>query len=347
MPLEELSEAEIERLWVEEAERRKEEWDDAEARPAEEVLCTIRSRLRLESDSARPNATAPHNILDLGNWEEFEERLKELQMERTERQRKSGRSSSELLYRGQEDSNWTLSTTLERSKRERMSIAGYYLLISRVQPQVETFTGSNWNLPEWFEVKKLLGEFNHQATQRPSYEYCLQGDVYSYMVHLRHNGFPSPLLDWTRSPYIAAFFAFRRAIESEQRVSIYAFCESPGGFKTTSSDEPRVNALGPYVRTHRRHFLQQCQYTICVVFNSGAQGWRFVTHETVLDRPTFRARSFPQDVLWKFNIPSTERLKVLRLLNDDYNINAFSLFGSEESLMETMALRELDLRPND
>jgi hypothetical protein len=54
-----------------------------------------------------------------------------------------------------------------------------------------------------------------------------------------------------------------------------------------------------------------------------------------------------QDVLWKFNIPSTERLKVLRLLNDDYNINAFSLFGSEESLMETMALRELDLRPTD
>src|SRR5579871_975887 len=32
---------------------------------------------------------------------------------------------------------------------------------------------------------------------------------YDYMAYLRHHGFPSPLLDWTRSPYVAAFFAFR------------------------------------------------------------------------------------------------------------------------------------------
>jgi hypothetical protein len=48
-----------------------------------------------------------------------------------------------------------------------------------------------------------------------------------------------------------------------------------------------------------------------------------------------------QDRLWKFNIPWTERLKVLRIL-DTYNLNAFSLFDSEESLMETMALRTLE-----
>ena len=47
------------------------------------------------------------------------------------------------------------------------------------------------------------------------------------------------------------------------------------------------------------------------------------------------------DVIWKFNLPATERLKVLKLL-DRSNINAFSLFQSEESLMETMAFRELD-----
>lgn len=46
MSLEELSEAEVERLWIEEAERRCEEWDDAEAKPAEEVLRAIRSKLR-------------------------------------------------------------------------------------------------------------------------------------------------------------------------------------------------------------------------------------------------------------------------------------------------------------
>jgi hypothetical protein len=50
-----------------------------------------------------------------------------------------------------------------------------------------------------------------------------------------------------------------------------------------------------------------------------------------------------QDVLWKFNLPSTERIKILNVLND-YNLNAFSLFDSAESLMETMWLREMVLR---
>jgi hypothetical protein len=44
----------------------------------------------------------------------------------------------------------------------------------------------------------------------------------------------------------------------------------------------------------------------------------------------------------KFTIPAAERPKVLRLL-DAYNLNAFSLFGSEESMMETLAIREFCL----
>ena len=67
--------------------------------------------------------------------------------------------------------------------------------------------------------------------------------------------------------------------------------------------------------------------------------WRFAPYAKV-----FSPGGPNVDVLWKYDIPSTERLTVLRFLNDDYNMNAFSLFQSEESLMETMALRELDLR---
>lgn len=33
---------------------------------------------------------------------------------------------------------------------------------------------------------------------------------YGFMTRLRHHGFPSPLLDWPQSPYIAAFFAFNK-----------------------------------------------------------------------------------------------------------------------------------------
>ena len=44
--LEGLTDAEIERAWVEEAQRRDNEWDEGEAKPAEKVLREARSRIR-------------------------------------------------------------------------------------------------------------------------------------------------------------------------------------------------------------------------------------------------------------------------------------------------------------
>lgn len=52
-----------------------------------------------------------------------------------------------------------------------------------------------------------------------------------------------------------------------------------------------------------------------------------------------------QDLLWKFNIPVVERSKILKLLNM-MNINAFSLFGTEDSLIETIAVSEILLKRN-
>lgn len=74
---------------------------------------------------------------------------------------------------------------------------------------------------------------------------------------------------------------------------------------------------------------------MCGVFHAK---WNFARHGDV-----FARSDRDQDLLWRFNIPSSERRKVLRLL-DSHNLNAFSLFGSEESLIETLAFRELDLR---
>ena len=151
------------------------------------------------------------------------------------------------------------------------------------------------------------------------------------MVYLRHHGFPSPLLDWSRSSYVAAFFAFRDLQPEGGKRSIYAFCEMPEGHKGGVVGEPQIRSIGPYVRSDPRHFRQQSDYTICASFD---HSWRFHSHEDVLVH-----RRPEQDFLWKFDLPSTERIKVLRLLND-YNLNAFSLFDSEETLLETMWFRE-------
>jgi hypothetical protein len=115
----------------------------------------------------------------------------------------------------------------------------------------------------------------------------------------------------------------------------------PRGFKTIGSNDPKnykpwIYIFGPYVKTDRRHFIQQSQYTICITRDNGE--WKYARHAEVFIR-----NDKNQDKLWKFNIPYSERLKVLKQL-DKYNINALSLFGSKESLMETMTLREIHFK---
>ena len=282
----------------------------------------------------------PHTILDLRTWEEFEEKkLKELQ-EKAEEEH-----GPDLLYRGQGHSCWPVTTTLERSlDGQEMSFLRYYESIYRAKPKIESYPESpsseSWEVPPPGRLGHKLG--NREPFARFTEEdFRTWGLVWTYMVHLRHHGFPSPFLDWTRSPYIAAFFAFRQPIRDGEKVSIFVYREKPNPTypKVFSSDRPEIRILPKqYVRTNRRHFLQQCEYTMCIqamcMQNRDCE-WCFVPHEGVFERDDPKV-----DILWEFNLPATERRKVLRLL-DRFNLNAFSLFGSEESLMETMAFREL------
>jgi hypothetical protein len=236
----------------------------------------------------------------------------------------------ELLFRGQADSAWGLTTTLERTNCEGMSFDDYYrLAVGRVRPVVEAFTDVVWEVPNYdtsLEVCFLTDQELFSLRKFPSVEF------YRYMVYLRHHGFPSPLLDWTSSMHIAAFFAFRELGAAENR-SIYVYCEAPHGFKGGAVGEPAIRSIGRYVRTHARHFRQQSDYTICAAFYENLGGWRFHRHD-----PVFGSRG-RQDRLWKFDLSSTERIPILKSL-DEHNLNAFSLFDSQETLLETMWLRE-------
>jgi hypothetical protein len=259
---------------------------------------------------------------DLPNWEAFEAALTELREQ-------LGTAARTLLFRGVGDSTFELTTTLERAGCQDMSFLDYYNLVERIRPAVETMSGVRWKGPDKRDVveksfrdRELLISYGFPPVP-----------LYRYMVYLRHHGFPSPLLDWSRSPYVAAFFGFRndQSRHSEKR-SIYVYCEMPEGLKGGAVGEPTIHPIGPYVRSHPRHFRQQSDYTICGSFEDGC--WHFHSHEKVLSHPRPS-----QDFLWKFDLLSTERTRVLSLL-DEYNLNAFSLFDSEETLLEMMWIRE-------
>jgi hypothetical protein len=257
---------------------------------------------------------------DLNDWGEFEAHCTRLQTEST-----AVDGASRLLFRGHADARWTLTTTLERVGSRIWTLSQYFLLASRVNPQVETFTGTDWKLPtaqayaDWLNRESMLlpGPFL----------------AYEYFAYLRHHGFPSPLLDWSRSPHVAAYFAFRQSGAAD-RVAIFAYLEAPEGVKVWSVGNPSIHGLGPYVRTHRRHFIQQSEYTVCLQKD---HEWRYCAHEGA-----FGSREKRQDRLWKFTLPVTERRAVLRRL-DSHNVNDLSLFGSDESLLNTLAMREIEL----
>ncbi len=209
-------------------------------------------------------------VLNLGRWSEFEAELQRISGSRQKREGDSGRTFHDPLFRGLGSSEWGLETTMERSHpSERLddtaSLIRYYRCVTASKSAIETFSGRRWDkLPEPPEFEKLVRSHLSSAGWLDTLLMETPG-IYEYIVYLRHHGFPSPLLDWSVSPYVAAFFAFDAPQKGANRVTICAFLrDAIGG----GSNEAQLFAVGPYIRTDPRHLLQQCRYTMCVAMDA-------------------------------------------------------------------------------
>jgi hypothetical protein len=233
-----------------------------------------------------------------------------------------------ILYRGQADYDWHLRTTLERYSGSMWTVERYMELVLKCAPQIESSTNQSWGL---LSINLLKDELKRNSDY-PVYVTSLR-----FLIYLRHHGFPSPLLDWTNYPYIAAFFAFAEQ-NNAQNAAVFAYIGAPHGTRGAWEYEPYITTLPEKVPTHRRHSLQRARYTVCTQMKEELQNAHmFLCHEKVFEKNSPR-----QDKLIKIGIPRTQRMDFLRRLDDAMNINDYALFLSEESLMKTLAFREIE-----
>jgi len=253
----------------------------------------------------------------MSSWDEFVAEAEKLLRDADLRQSKG--SWDKPHFRGHADSSWKLQTTIERQGVADISCSQYDRDMRVAATAIKTVSGVDLQFTDWVE---------------PKYGWYPIVNANS-MSWLRQNGFPSPLLDWSLSPYVASFFAYCDAsLAVSEYVAIYSFIETVTGSRSGSrpAGAPTIVSVGPWIGTDKKHFLQQSNYTYSV-YESESDRYHFSSHENAL---LYEVKNGEQMIMKKYLLPASERDSVLSRLRK-MNITKYSLFETTEALLQTIA----------
>ena len=220
-----------------------------------------------------------------------------------------------FLYRGQTDADWGIKSSLERIGIIQQSCRNYYTNIERYKPAINSIFNKNFTRnigPSGYKYN--FSDYDPASWSLPDME---------YLTYLRHHGFPTPLIDWTASPYVALFFACLDFSEKKNgKVFIYRKFQEFGG-----TDIPQIMSIGPYVQTDKRHYAQQSQYLISYKYNSADKEWIFISFIECQVNNSF---CHPPD---EIEIDFSAKKSIIKDLHV-MNINRYTLFLDEDSLIK-------------
>lgn len=114
-------------------------------------------------------------VIKLESWSQLQETI-------------TGSEFRSWAFRGQSDADWNLEPTLRR-----------YFINYRIHPEV-------WSKQE----KRVFRIFKRKAHQFLEH-LPKDDDAFEWLAIMQHHGAPTRLLDFTWSPYVAAFFALHNA----------------------------------------------------------------------------------------------------------------------------------------
>jgi hypothetical protein len=246
---------------------------------------------------------------EVSSWHELRDVLEEL-------------ASAGWAFRGQADATWPLASSLTR-----------YL---------QTFGGppSDW----LYREKKILHTFKRKAhlllSRTPE-----DGETLEWLALMQHHGAPTRLLDFTWSPYVAAFFALERATADAAIWAIASGSEVPNyrGFYISALLN-RVLEL-EHARTLYAHFRRAADAEEMPAVLMGepvlmnqrmtTQAGTFIIPTTRLDVPLESA--VPPSSVFKVRLvtKSLRKPTMDRLYN--MNINNATLFPGVDGLARSLA----------
>jgi FRG domain len=154
---------------------------------------------------------------------------------------------------------------------------------------------------------------------------------------VQHHGYPTPLLDWTYSPYVAAFFAYRQAqgdrinsSTAEGKVRIFVFDQAL--WKQSYRQVPQLLIPGPHVSVsefitieNERMIPQQAASTVTNIDD---------VETYIASKETELGRKF----LWAIDLPAMDRRSVMQELSY-MGITAGSLFPGLDGACEELRER--------